>query len=210
MSNEVSRGRDSAVLTVEAPVHDHIRWLASFKVEKYEEDIAALRQERYGIYVPDRTLWTPEFEEKLGLIDADLLKRLKPYEVIEGEGNILVNAGINLVWNLVAGAGGTAFSNANAHLGVGDSTTAAAASQTDLQAATNKLRKGMEATFPVTGSNQKIQLKSSFGTSEANFAWNEWASFNASSAGTMLNRKVESLGTKSTGTWNLTVDVTLA
>ena len=52
--------------------------------------------------------------------------------------NIFVNTGLAEVWKLITGQGGTAFSNANAFLGVGDSSTAPAVSQTDLQAATNK------------------------------------------------------------------------
>lgn len=134
-----------------------------------------------------------------------------PYEVIEGDGNILVNAGINALWTLVAGTGGTKFDSTNAYIGVGDSTTAAAAGQTDLQAATNKLRKGMDASYPTYGTSQKATWKSTFGTSEANFAWNEWGIFNASSAGTMLNRKVNAFGSKTSAeSWALTVDVTLA
>lgn len=107
------------------------------------------------------------------------------------------------------GAAVTAFNNANAHIGVGDSTTAFSAAHTDLQAATNKLRKAMDATYPSGGSNV-ITFRSTFGTSDANFAWQEWAVFNASSAGTMLNRKVESLGTKTnTQTWQFTVTLTV-
>lgn len=114
--------------------------------------------------------------------------------------NHLVQAGI--------GAAVTAFNNANAHIGVGDSTTAFAVGQTDLQAASNKTRKAMDATFPSGGSNV-IVFRSTFGQSDANFAWNEWAVFNASSGGTMLNRKVESLGTKtSTQTWQFTTTLT--
>lgn len=115
--------------------------------------------------------------------------------------NHLVQAGI--------GAGVTAFNNANAHIGVGDSSTAFAAGQTDLQAASNKLRKAMDATYPTGGSNA-ITFRATFGTSDANFAWNEWGTFNASSSGTMLNRKVESLGTKTnTQTWQFTVTLTV-
>ena len=136
-----------------------------------------------------------------------------PYEVIEGEGNLAVNSGLNLCTQLICGAGGTSYANANAHIGVGDSSTAAAAGQTDLQAATNKLRKSMEASFPTSGSSQQMVWKSKFTTSEANFAWNEFGVFNASSAGTMLNRKVfsPSPGTKTSAEeWTLTVTVTLA
>lgn len=114
--------------------------------------------------------------------------------------NHLVQAGI--------GAAVTAFNNANAHIGVGDSTTAFSAAHTDLQAASNKTRKAMDATYP-SGASNVIVFRSTFGTSDANFAWNEWATFNASSGATMLNRKVESLGTKTnTQTWQFTVTLT--
>jgi hypothetical protein len=106
------------------------------------------------------------------------------------------------------GAGPTFFNNANSHIGVGDSTTAFNASQTDLVAATNKLRKAMDATYPSGGSNV-ITFRSTFATGDANFAWQEWGVFNASSGGTMLNRKVESLGTKTSAqTWQFTVTLT--
>lgn len=107
-------------------------------------------------------------------------------------------------------ATGTFFNNANSHIGVGDSTTAFAASQTDLQAASNKLRKAMDATYPQVAANV-LTFRSTFATGDANFAWQEWAVFNASSAGTMLNRKVESLGTKTSAqSWQFTVTITLA
>jgi hypothetical protein len=128
---------------------------------------------------------------------------------VEVEGNILVTAGIQLLEDLLIGAGGTAFNNANARIGVGDSTTAAAIGQVDLQAATNKLRKAMDATFP-SRSGTTLTWKSSFTSGEANFAWQEWAVFNSASGATMLNRKVESLGTKSSGTWTLQVDITIS
>ena len=107
----------------------------------------------------------------------------------------LTNAGRNIVASALVGAAYTAFNNANAYIGVGDSNTAFSASQTDLQASSNKLRKGMDVTFP-TQSTNVLTLQSTFGTSEANFDWQEWAVFNASTSGTMLNRKAESLGVK--------------
>lgn len=94
-------------------------------------------------------------------------------------------------------------------LGVGDSTTAFSAGQTDLQASTNKLRKALDGGYPSLATNV-ITLAATFATTEANFAWQEWATFNAASAGTMVNRKVESLGTKtSSQSWTLTVTLTL-
>lgn len=142
--------------------------------------------------------------------DADL-KAGKSFKTTEFDHNILVNAGINAMLTLLAGGGGTAFSNANSYIGVGDSNTAAAAGQTDLQAATNKLRKAMNATYPTYGTNQQIVFQADFGSSEANYAWEEFAVFNASSSGTMLNRKVSSQGTKTAGqTWRVTITITVS
>lgn len=103
----------------------------------------------------------------------------------------------------------TAFNNANAYIGSGDSTTAFAATQTDLQAATNKLRKAMDATYPQRSANV-LTYRATFATSDANWAWQEWGIFNASSAGTMMSRKVESLGTKTSAqSWQMTATITL-
>lgn len=133
-----------------------------------------------------------------------------PYEVIGGRGNLLVTAGATAMLNLLIGAGGTAFNNANAFLGVGDSTTAEAVGQTDLQAATNKLRVAMDATYPSV-SGAVATWRATFTTGNGNFAWNEWALFNASVGGTMLNRKVRALGTKASGTeWVFQVTTTIS
>lgn len=122
----------------------------------------------------------------------------------------LTNAGRDFIANAIINNGSpTFFTNANAHLGVGDSNTAFAATQTDLVASTNKLRKAMVSTYPQIADNV-ITFKSTFGSSDANFTWAEWGVFNASSAGTMLSRKVEALGTKTTGTWVLTITETVS
>lgn len=123
----------------------------------------------------------------------------------------LTNSGRNVLASLLTGASSIHFDNTNARIGVGDSTAAFAVEQTDLQAATNKFRKAMDATFPTTAGNV-LTFKSTFGAAEANFAWNEWGVFNAAEAGTMLNRVVEYNGTKLPGqTWvfqvTLTVDI---
>lgn len=98
----------------------------------------------------------------------------------------------------------------NAYLGVGDSTTAFSAAQTDLQAATNKVRQGMDATYPIR-SGAGVTYRATFSTSQANFAWQEWGTFNAAASGVMWQRKVESLGTKtSSQAWQLSVTLTFA
>lgn len=121
----------------------------------------------------------------------------------------LTNAGRDHLATTLVGQAVTAFNNANSYIGAGDSTTPFDASQTDLQAASNKFRKAVDVSFPQRTGNQ-ITFQATFGTSEANFAWNEWGVFNASSGGTMLNRKVESLGTKTSAqSWQFTVTLTL-
>jgi hypothetical protein len=166
--------------------------------------------------------WHCEFtlEKRAGNIDEcetpeerlQFLEAIAPYEVINGKDNCLLNTGINKIWDLVDGTASGAshiYDNTHAQIGVGDSSTAANATQTDLQAASNKTYKGMESGFP-TSTAQKITLKSSFGSSDAVYTWNEWVSKQSTSA-VCLNRKVESMGTKSSGsTWTLEISITLS
>lgn len=122
----------------------------------------------------------------------------------------LTTTGRNFIATAIMNSGPpTFFDNSNAYIGVGDSSAAFAVGQTDLQAATNKLRKAMEASYPQLATNV-ISFRSLYGTGDANWAWEEWAIFNAAAAGTMLCRKVESLGTKAgTQSWQITADITV-
>lgn len=151
-------------------------------------------------------------------IDAGLAG--DPFEEVISPGNMLLIGGASLLWEALLGNGGAGalqyLNNANAFLAVGDSSTAEAETQTDLQAATNKVRKAMDATYPLhtdttgTAGSRTVTFRATFGSADANWVWNEWGMANASSASRMLNRKVASLGTKVAGTtWVLTVTVTL-
>ena len=162
--------------------HEPVQWRCRWKVEKYEGEV------RPGA---------------------------RPYEVIEDEGNLLLYGGASALWHrLTGGTTVTAFDASNAHLGVGDGTTAEAPTQTDLQG-TIKVRKPMDATYPqhsdgTTAGAASVTFRSTFGTSDANFAWREWGLFNAATGGRMLNRRVEDLGTKSSAaSWVLTVTLSL-
>lgn len=149
-----------------------------------------------------------------------------PFDTIERKGNLLVIGGASVQWQTLIGNGTTTadqaltyFNNARAAIGVGDSSTAAADTQTNLQAATNKLRKAMDATYPLhtdstgTAGSKSITFRSTFATTDANWTWNEWGVFNSATdaTGRMLNRKVENLGTKtSAASWVLTITLSLA
>jgi hypothetical protein len=122
----------------------------------------------------------------------------------------LTNAGAIFYAQAGMNDSATFLNSSNAHVGVGDSSTAFAASQTDLQAASNKTRKAMESGYP-TRSSGAVTYRALFGTSDANYVWAEWGIFNASTGGTMVTRKVEALGTKTSAqSWQLTVTKTLA
>ena len=156
---------------------------------------------------------------------AILLEAGVEAELMEVASNLLMYGGASAQWQTLIGNGTatagqalTYFNNAQAAIGVGDSTTTAVATHTNLQAASNKLRVAMDATYPlhtdgVVSGSASIVYRSSFATGQANYAWQEWGVFNSTTDGTgrMLNRKVESLGTKtSSSTWQLTVTLTLA
>lgn len=120
----------------------------------------------------------------------------------------LTTAGRNAIAQAIIADSFTAFDNSNAHLGSGDDGTAFDAAQTDL-VGSNKLRKGMEVGYPQRATNV-LTFRSLFGTSEANWEWAEWGVFNASSSGTMLSRKAEDLGTKTSAqSWLLTAELTV-
>ena len=166
-------------------------WKCNYVLEKREGDINACKTEA----------------ERLAFLDG-----IAPYEIREGEDNCLLNSGIDEMWDIVTGvASGTGhiYDNSKAQIGVGDSATAAQATQTDLQAVTNKTYKGMEGGFP-TSTTQKATFKSSFGSSDANYVWNEWVVKQLTSL-KCLNRKVDTMGTKASGsTWTLEVTITLS
>jgi hypothetical protein len=119
----------------------------------------------------------------------------------------LTNSGRDHIAQSLVGEAVNQFNAANARIGVGSGTTAFAATQTAL--VTQLARKGMDATFP-TRTGNTLTFRSTFDTTEANGAWEEWGVFNAATGGTMLNRVRETLGTKpSTQTWQFTVTLTV-
>ena len=165
----------------------------------------------------------PGHDNGLAVTESGLI--VEAFDTVEVAGNLLVIGGASVQWQTLIGNGTTTagqaltfFNNANAAIGVGNGTTAAADTQTDLAGA-SKFRKAMDATYPQhtdttgTAGSKSITFRSTFATTDANFAWEEWGIFNSATlaTGRMLNRKVETLGTKtSAATWVLTVTLSLA
>jgi hypothetical protein len=135
--------------------------------------------------------------------------------VTEEPGNLMVTVGLNLLTALLEGGAGTPFAHADAIVGVGNSSTAAAVGDTALGAdnTSNAYYQQADSSYP-TQSNGVITCQATFASGNANFAWNEWC-FATGSGGitagdhlsavatsvVMLNHKVpaSSLGTKSSG-----------
>jgi hypothetical protein len=184
------------IYPVRAEATEGGKWHCLWICEKWSEDAVNFAQKKLG---------------KVGEISSAELRRLLVKPEIEEEipGNMLLNEGIQLILDLLIGGAGTVANNANAQIGVGDSSTAEVATQVDLQAASNKLFKAMNATYPIRTS-QTMAWQSDFTTAEANYAWNEWSVRNQAAADKNINRKVQSLGTKASGTWTLTAQVTLS
>jgi len=145
-------------------------------------------------------------------INEEEHKKNNSYAVNSFEGNLLLNEGINLLWTLVAGTGGTKFDHSNAYIGVGDSTTPADATQTGLQAVTNKAYAAVDDGYPTYGTDQKATWLATFGASVANFDWREFTVANGNSdAAVNLNRKVSVQGTKVSGqVWEVSLEITLS
>lgn len=141
---------------------------------------------------------TPEsYEQKL------------PDEVTEIHGNVFLDEGINELLLLACNLGGTAFGTATSQLGVGTSDTAAVATQTALQDASAEY-KDMDLGYP-TVAGGTATFKSTFGTGDANYAWNEFSARNDSTADINWNRKVSAQGTKVVGaTWELTLEISIS
>lgn len=186
---------------------DGIRWTSTCIVEKYDEDQTATAIERTGLVRPSAA----DFAE-LGMV---------PRETLESGPNLITTNGLNRVMNLFIGSGAQAATATASRLGVGNDNTAAAAGQTDLQAgagSSNRYFEVMDSTYPSV-SGAVATFKTTFGTSDGNFAWEEWCidiGTPTVSAGTtvnalMLNRKVQSFGTKGSGaSWVLTATCTLS
>jgi len=187
----VSGSADALEPTTTNAAFDSVHWAPRLTLRKYRGD------------------WTPE-QIASGESGA-------PYEVQEVDGNLLTYGGASLLWECLIGNGTataaqalTYLSTAQARIGVGNSSTAAAATQTDLQGG-SKTRKAIDAAPTHTdgtgaSSNAQVQFVATFTTSDANHAWEEWGLFNASTGGRMLNRKVQSMGTKTVSdTWQATV-----
>lgn len=188
--------------------HEGVQWKSSSTVEKFSPDQV--------VYATALLGHEPTGTELLALVGTP-----EDGIVIDPTSNLLTTAGLGRITSLIIGGGGQAATATAARVGVGNSSTAASAGQTDLQASSgagNRQFNTMEATYPQASAGV-LTFKASYASGEALFAWAEWGidiGTPTVSAGTtvnalLLNRKVADNGTKATGSvWAFTVTITLS
>jgi len=196
--NDRGRGKDTVQVGAQIPVTDNAHYKAVWRIFKFLGD----------------------FSKKT--LEEILKAGIKPYEVLEIEGNCQLNDGINnILTPAIIGGSYTPVNTTDGCIGVGDSSTAAAATQTGLQASSNRQWVIVTSTSG-TGSSQQLVLQASFGSSYGNFAWNEICAGSTTTPGSLpstgatppatahvLNRLVQSMGSKASGTtWVATLTIT--
>ena len=204
MKQDMVTLKDGTQIASDLLPHDIVTWKCETRLEEYTQVAPGVPKHWKN---PDGT-------------------RNEPDRVVVVEGNLLVRGGASLLWEYAKGSGSTGstvakkYFNATAAIGVGNSTAAATNIQTALSGG-SKTTKALTGGYPThtTGSTAAtvvdIVYKSTFGTADANFTWNEWGLFNKTTAtanARMLNRKVQAgMITKSTAaTATMTITLSLA
>jgi hypothetical protein len=177
--------------------NERISWSANWRIDKYHDSADKIAKTlQSGITLPSA--------------EADFASAFIGTETFHS--NLALNEGLSELIDLICGLGSpTKWDNTHAYLGVGDSNTTSDATQTGLQATTNKTYKPMDTNYPQR-TNQTVEWRATFGSQDANYAWEEYTVVNASDdSGKNLNRKAASKGTKVAGeTWTLSLQITFS
>lgn len=192
---------------------DKLNWQTNWRVEKYDQDIATLVEERMPFWAKGPLRGLPSVQARAVELREQVQSELTPYEVVEGEGNILLNVGIGQLLLLLASVGGKQYNNANAFCGAGNSNAAVDATQTDLQGGSTAFV-AMDGAYPSIVA-QTVTFQSTFAAGTGTFTWEEVGVCNGNNppgAGhEMLNRIVSSIGAKGAGdAWVLTIAITIS
>ncbi len=193
---------------------DLINHSTRVKIEKYTNDQVNWVREKSGIINP---------------LGKDLRRFVSPSEITVSEDpNLITTGGLGRLTNFLIGTGAlVAFDATHTMIGVGDTTTAATAADTQLgsNSATHSWYIPADSAptrTTTTVTNDTIQVVGTFNNSNSNFVFNEWgvvlvttpvASATFAGTGTspiLFNHKIESpnLGTKTGGSWTITMSLT--
>lgn len=214
IAHDDSRTADAERLAQFLEQNDGARWKIAARVDKFDLDAAARARRFFGL---------EEWQEPSG---EQLLALAAPYETVVEEGNLLTRQGLRRLMDRLAGtASNQALDATHCRIGVGNSSTAAVNTDTDLGAAAGSANRQFKLVDSVTvgsgASSGVITIVATFSTSLANFAWAEWGIDGGTADGTtvtsegnttpgLCNHKITSLGTKtSSATWVFTITITI-
>jgi len=210
-----ARALDALSVGNAAPLAERSFGTTHWRVDRWDAEQtkwAARQFDALGIMPPG---WAPD-------ADAFATLRVRPYLTTELTGNLITNAGWTRLMNLLTNQGATQALTATAtRIGVGNSNTAEAYTDTDLQAAAGAANRYFQ---PVAGAGtlgtRTLAFSATFGTGDGNFAWNEFGidvGTPTVTGGTtvnalLFNRKASiAQGTKAAGqTWTATATITFS
>lgn len=203
MGHDNARAGDGLTLAATSPLHEGALGTTRWRIDRWDAEQTHWAMAQTGGFQPHAC-------------DFDAL-RIAPYSTTELVGNLITNAGWTRLMNLLTNQGGTqALDATHTRIGVGDGTTPAEAyTDTDLAAAAGSTHRWFQ---PVSGAGtlgtRTLSFSATFGTSDGNFAWNEFGIDVTSSAAAasntvgalLFNHKVGiAQGTKASGqTWTAT------
>jgi len=122
---------------------------------------------------------------------------------------MIVENGFNLIRDLAVGRSSKVYSEANANIAIGNSSTAAASGDTAL--VSEKARLTMESNYPNIATTKRTIFKGTAQSAEANVHWAEFGIFNSAAGGTLMSHTVSDKGTKaSPEVWTLEVRVDMS
>ena len=211
MSKDINGGADKLTVAVLAPHHDTAAAKTDFQVERWDADATqwlARRLRSLGEWRPGMDLTPALFARH----------QVAPYSVTVHENcNMVLQAGWVALLGGIAGTSiTTKWSSTVGRIGIGDSSTAAAYAQTDLQASTNKFYQLVSGapTIATGSAPATLTFTAVFAGGNANYAWQEFvcdegtASNTGPVVATCLNRGVSAQGTKAAGqTWTATATI---
>lgn len=208
MVADSARARDALIADVAAPMADRSFGTTIWTVDRWDAEQTAwalrhLTGRRDGPGQP---------------IAADFHRLgIRPYLSTVIEGNLITNAGWTRLMNLLTNQSATqALDATHCRIGVGNSNTAEAYTDTDLGAAAGSANRWFQLVSGAgTLGTRTLAFSATFGTGDGNFAWNEFGlDFGTANGNTvtapLFNHKAGiAQGTKASGqTWTATATLT--
>lgn len=205
MGNDHGRGADRFAVGVRAPVGESGVGTTRWQVRRWDEDQTCWAIAQSGLAAPQGHDFA-----RLGVT---------PYDTSEVVGNLITNAGWTRLMNLLTNQGAAqALDATHARIGVGNSNTAEAYTDTDLGAAAGSANRWFQLVSGAgTLGTRTLTFSATFGSSDGNFSWNEFGiDFGTASGNTvtapLFNHKASiAQGSKVAGqTWTATAVITFS